>query len=171
MDPTPENPIQSGRSRAEQAAGLVVWWLVCFVAAAVGGLATSQGLGTWYDNLVKPSWTPPNQLFGPVWTLLYGMMATAAWLVWRQGVVTGRRFRALAWFVLQLLLNAGWSWLFFAWRRPDAAVVEIALLWLAILATTLSFAKLSKPAGILMVPYLLWVSFAAVLNAAIAVQN
>ena len=137
--------------------GLVVWLAVCFGAAAIG----SQFMpGPWYEALAKPSWNPPNWIFGPVWTVLYGMMAVAAWLVWRRHGFAG----ALALFVLQLGLNVVWSWLFFGLESPGLAVVDIAALWLAILATILAFRKLSPPAAALLVPYLMWVSFAAALN-------
>ena len=111
-------------------------------------------------NLAKPSWTPPNWLFGPVWSCLYLGMAVAAWLVWRQG----SGFLPMALFATQLLLNAAWSWLFFALHIPGVAFVEIVLLWAAIAATTIVFWRRSILAGLLFVPYWAWVSYASVLN-------
>lgn len=119
--------------------------------------------GAWYAELNKPSWNPPGWLFGPVWTVLYSMMAVAAWLVWQFG---GFRLqgRALKWYLAQLLLNALWSPLFFGLHSPGLALGEILLLWVAIAITMRKFWRVSKWAGWLMVPYLGWVSFATVLN-------
>jgi tryptophan-rich sensory protein len=109
-------------------------------------------------------------VFGPAWTTLYVMMAVAAWMVWRQGGWAGSK-AALALFAVQLILNAGWSLLFFGLHSPGAAAVELAMLWLAILATTLAFWKQSHPAAVLMVPYLAWTTFAGALNVAIWRMN
>lgn len=122
---------------------------------------TANSVQTWYPTLNKPSWNPPNWLFAPVWTALYIMMAVSVWLVWREGQFTGV---PAALFALQLLLNVAWSWLFFARHRPDLAFGEIVLLWLAILATSLSFRPVSSTAFALLIPYLLWVTFASYLN-------
>jgi tryptophan-rich sensory protein len=139
---------------------LAGWLLLCFAAAAMGGLFPP---GDWYASLIKPEWNPPNWVFGPVWTALYVMMAVAAWLVWRRGGWTRQR-RPLALFLIQLTLNAAWTPLFFGWQRPGFAFAEILLLWLAIAATLLAFRPVSRTATFLLVPYLAWVSFAAVLN-------
>ncbi len=141
----------------------------CFAAAAVGSVATSSSVGGWYRTLVKPPWTPPDWVFGPVWTLLYAAMGVAAWLVWRS--TTAVRGRALALFGVQLALNAAWSWWFFGLRRIDWALVEILALWVAIALTIAAFARARPAAAWLMVPYLAWVSFAAVLNAALLRLN
>jgi tryptophan-rich sensory protein len=136
------------------------------VVAAVGGAATASSVGTWYPALAKPAWTPPSWLFGPVWTALYAAMAVAGWAVWRaRGWRQGRG--PLVLFALQLLLNAAWSGLFFGLRAPGLALLGIALLWGAILATLVAFWRVRPLAGALLVPYLAWVSFAAALNAAI----
>jgi len=135
----------------------------CFGAAYLGSVVTLPAISEWYSTLKKPSWTPPTWLFGPVWTALYLMMAVAGWLVWRQAGWS----RALAMFAIQLALNAAWSWLFFGLRRPGIAFAEIALLWSAILGTLVLFWRTSPPATGLLLPYLLWVSYAAVLNLAI----
>ncbi len=146
--------------RWQSVLGLVGWIVLCFAAAAIGGLYPP---GEWYGGLAKPPWNPPNWLFGPVWTVLYAMMGVAAWLVWRRYGFAGAAL-PLAFFIVQLALNAAWTWLFFGLRRPDIAFAEIVVLWLAILVTLISFWRLERPAGILLVPYLAWVSFAALLN-------
>lgn len=144
------------------ALGLLVWLALCFLAAGIGAAASVQA-GTFYAELVRPDWAPPAALFGPVWTLLYAMMALAAWLVWRRRHDRPVRM-ALAFFVLQLVLNALWSWLFFGWRLGALSFLDIVLLWALILATLVLFRRVSPLAGWLLVPYLAWVTFAAVLN-------
>ncbi len=139
---------------------LLGWLVLCFAAAGVGGFFPP---GEWYASLKKPTWNPPGSVFGPVWMALYTMMAVAAWLVWRQGGFAVQR-RPLTIFLLQLALNAAWSPLFFGLRWPGAAGVEIVALWLAIGATLWSFRPVSPVAACLLAPYLVWVSFAAVLN-------
>ena len=125
---------------------------------------------SWYPSLAKPAWTPPDWLFGPVWTLLYLMMGLAAWLVWRQAEA-GRARRPLLLYALQLLLNTCWSLLFFGLRSPGLALLEILLLWLAIAATLWAFARVRGWAAALLAPYLAWVSFAVALNFAIWRMN
>ena len=136
---------------------------VCFAVAGIGGLATTPNIPNWYAGLLKPAWTPPGWIFGPVWSFLYLSMAVAAWLVWRQG----NALVPLALFALQLAFNAAWSWLFFGLHSPGAALVDVVLLWVAIAATIPAFWFRSTVAGLLLVPYLAWVSFAAALNFAI----
>jgi len=136
---------------------------VTFSAAAVGSLANARALETWYPSLAKPAWTPPGWVFGPVWTLLYTAMAIAAWLVWRRHGFRGAR-RAMALYAVQLALNAAWSWLFFGFRMPGAAFAEIVALWAVVGATTISFWRYRRAAGILFIPYLLWVTFAVALS-------
>lgn len=140
---------------------LIASLAICFSAAALGSLATTTNIVNWYAGLAKPSWNPPNWIFGPVWTFLYLSMAVAAWLVWRKD---GLWQWPLALFAIQLALNAAWSWLFFGFHMPGAAIFEVVVLWLAILATTIAFWPKSLAAGILMLPYLGWVGFASVLN-------
>ena len=147
---------------APQAVALGICLAASFAAAGLGSIATVPALGDWYAGLVKPAWNPPNWIFGPVWTTLYAMMAVAAWLVWKRG--GPGRLPALILFGVQLALNVSWSWLFFGLRQPGAALAEILFLWLAIGATAWAFGRLSRPAALLFIPYLLWVSFAAVLN-------
>jgi tryptophan-rich sensory protein len=150
-------------SRGQKILGLLGWLLLCFAAAAVGSLFMP---GEWYAALNKPAWNPPGWIFGPVWTALYAMMAVAAWLIWHRGGLAVQR-RPLGLFLAQLALNALWTPLFFGLRQPGLAFAEILLLWLAILATLLAFRPVSRAAAWLLVPYLAWVSFAAVLNGAL----
>jgi benzodiazapine receptor len=157
-------------SALQQILGLAVLVLVCFAAAGLGGLVTTPRIPTWYADLAKPTWTPPDWIFGPVWTLLYLMMAFSAWLVWRQAGFAGTKL-PLALFAIQLVLNSLWSVLFFGLHSPGAAAVEIILLWAAILVTLLAFWKRSNLAGALLTPYWAWVSFAAVLNVTIWWMN
>jgi len=150
-------------SHLRQVTGLAVSILICFAAAGVGSLLTRPAIGNWYSLLRKPAWTPPNWIFGPVWSALYLAMAVAAWLVWRKVGLSGAKL-ALALFGVQLLFNVGWSAVFFGLRMPGPAFAEIVILWLLILATTAAFWPVSRAAATLMVPYLLWVMFAAALN-------
>jgi len=145
-------------------AGLIIFVAVCFAVAGLGSLSTNPSIDNWYAALTKPSWNPPNWVFGPVWTILYLMMAIAAWLVWRRKGSVAAAAVPLALFAVQLLLNALWSYLFFGLHRPDLAFAEIVLLWAAILATMLAFRRAVPLAGWLLLPYLLWVTFAAFLN-------
>jgi tryptophan-rich sensory protein len=142
---------------------LAILIVVCFAVAGLGGLATTPNIPNWYAGLAKPSWTPPGWLFGPVWSALYLSMAVAAWLVWRKGNAA----LPMTLFSVQLAFNAAWSWLFFGMHNPGAAFIDIGLLWAAIVATLIVFWRRSLAAGLLFVPYLAWVSFAAVLNFAI----
>lgn len=152
------------------AIGLVVFLAICLLIAQLGSMLTRPSIGTWYANIAKPDWTPPNWLFAPVWTTLYVMMAVAAWLVWRDHGLQAASL-AMTLFAVQLALNLGWSALFFYLHQPGAAFAEIVLLWLLILLTILAFSKLSLTAAWLMAPYLLWVAFAAALNFAIWRMN
>jgi benzodiazapine receptor len=140
--------------------------LLSFAAGALGGRATYPAIPGWYQGLEKPSWTPPDWLFGPAWTTLYILMGVAAWLVWRHGGWRSQK-RPLTLFVVQVVLNALWSIVFFGMRNPGLGMAEIVVLWLAILATLIAFWRVSRVAGGLMVPYLGWVTFAAALNFAI----
>ncbi|AGG87382.1 tryptophan-rich sensory protein [Rhodanobacter denitrificans] len=149
-------------SGMKQIIGLIGWLLLSFSAAAIGSIASIQA-AAFYRQLAQPTWAPPSAVFGPVWSLLYALMGIAAWLVWREG--GGRRQRGvLALFVLQLAINALWSWLFFGWHRGALAFADIVLLWLLIGATAIGFWRVRPLAGALLLPYLGWVSFAAALN-------
>lgn len=149
-------------TRQKQIAGLAGWIIVSFIAAAVGGAASIQA-GPFYAQLARPDWAPPAAIFGPVWTALYALMGVAAWLVWRVGGFRAAK-SALTLFLVQLALNALWSWLFFGWHQGAIAFADILLLWALIVATIVSFWRARPLAGALLVPYLLWVSFACALN-------
>lgn len=142
--------------------GLVAWLAVSFAAAAIGG-AASMRAGPFYADLVRPAWAPPANLFGPVWTILYALMGIAAWLVWSVGGFRAAR-AALSLYLVQLVLNALWSWLFFAWRLGAGSFADIVLLWVLIVATLIAFWRIRPLAGALLIPYLLWVSYASALN-------
>ena len=148
--------------------GLIGWLLLTMAAAGIGTLA-SVNADTLYGQLQQPAWAPPAWIFGPVWTLLYLMMAIAAWLVWRGGLHANRS--ALTLYGVQLVLNCLWSWLFFGWRQGAWAFVDIVILWILILATLVSFWRIRPLAGALLVPYLVWVSFATALNFAVWQMN
>jgi translocator protein len=149
-------------STSSQAIGLVFWLLLAFGAAAVGALASASA-SEFYRDLARPSWAPPGWLFGPVWSVLYALMGTAAWLVWRVRGFGGAR-NALLVFVVQLAANALWTWLFFAWRQGGLAFAEILLLLALIFATIVLFWRVNRLAAVLLFPYLLWVSFASALT-------
>ena len=140
--------------------GAVGWLVLTFAAAALGARFLPD---EWYRRLNKPAWNPPNSIFAPVWTILYLLMAAAAWLVWRRYGLGGALV-PLTLFVAQLLLNAAWTWIFFGRHRIRGALIDIVVLWVTILATLISFWTLEPLAGILLLPYLAWVSFAAMLN-------
>jgi len=140
--------------------GLALW---LGLALAAGWIGSRFMPGEWYASLAKPAWNPPNAVFAPVWTVLYLFMGVAAWLVWRKAGFSGATV-PLALFLLQLVLNSLWSYLFFGLQQPMLAFFEIVVLWIAILATTLGFWKVTPAAGVLLVPYLCWVAFAAALN-------
>ena len=164
MIPEQESTNDTGfPTRRIDAAGLVVAIVVCFAAAAVGGWATTSSVDGWYAELNKPTWNPPNWIFGPVWTVLYLMMAIAVWLVWNRSGFRKSKI-ALGWFVFQLLLNVVWSVFFFGMHQPGFAFVEIIGLWLAIVMTMVVFFSHSRVSVLLLLPYLLWVTFAAFLN-------
>ncbi len=150
-------------SATRSAFALAGWLGLCFAVAALGGLFLP---GEWYARLRKPAWNPPNWVFAPVWSTLYAVMAVAAWLVWRRGGWARHR-RPLLLFLLQLLFNALWSPLFFGLHLAGLAFVDLLLLWLALLLTVLDFWRVRRPAGMLLLPYLAWVSFAGALNFAL----
>jgi len=150
------------RTPLRQSLGLLSWLVVCFIAAAIGG-AASINAGAFYTELVQPPWAPPGSWFGPVWSVLYLLMGISAWLVWRRGGFAQQRV-PLALFLVQLAFNALWTWLFFGWQQGALAFIEILLLWCLILATLIAFWRVRALAAVLLVPYLLWVSFAAALN-------
>lgn len=142
-------------------ARLIVWGGITFAAAAIGALASAAAPG-FYASLAKPSWAPPASLFGPVWTALYAMMAVAAWRVSHAGGPHAPR--ALGLYVIQLVANAAWSWLFFRLHSGPAAMADIVLLVALIVATIVAFARVSRLAAFLLAPYLAWVLFASALT-------
>ncbi len=154
---------RSQEVRSRGIGGLVASLAACFLVAGLGSYWTTLGLGPWYDGLVKPSWTPPNSVFAPVWTTLYILMGFASWLVWRVRDLPGARV-ALGLYCWQLVLNLIWPGIFFAWHRLGWGFAEIALLWLSIAATVVAFARVRQVSAVLLVPYLAWVSYASALN-------
>jgi len=149
--------------------GLVAWLVISFLAAGIGSMA-SINAEAFYTQLVLPRWAPPSAVFGPVWTVLYTLMGIAAWLAWRVGGFGAAR-TALTLFLLQLAVNALWSWLFFGWHLGTLSFAFILLLWVLIAATIITLWRVRPLAGVLLVPYLLWVSFASALNYAIRQLN
>lgn len=152
------------RTTGNKIAGLIGWLLICYATSFIGAIV-SPGIASpeWYQALAKPSWTPPGWIFGPVWTTLYTLMGLAAWWIWKDfgwmEAAAGLRL-----FIIQLVFNAAWSWIFFRWHLLGWAAIEIIVLWALILATLRSFWRHNRWAGALLIPYLLWVSFAAALT-------
>jgi tryptophan-rich sensory protein len=145
--------------------GLIVFLIICFAVAWAGSVFTAPSVPHWYAGLKKPSWTPPGSVFAPVWSFLYLTMAVAAWLVWRRaGFDLLGGLIPLALFALQLAFNFTWSLIFFGLHMPGLAFVDIVLLWLAILATIIAFWRITPAAGVLLLPYIAWVTYAATLN-------
>jgi benzodiazapine receptor len=145
-----------------QALGLAGWLAASFITGGIGAFASARA-AAFYGQLDQPSWAPPAWLFGPVWSVLYVLMGISAWLVWRRHGWRGAS-TALKLFLAQLGANALWTWLFFAWRQGALSLAEIVLLWLLIAATMITFWRLHRVAALLLVPYLVWVTFAAALT-------
>ena len=143
--------------------GLACFIAACFLAALTGAWFRP---GAWYERLRKPSWRPPNRLFAPVWTVLYLMIAVSGWLVWRKVGFAGATL-PLTVYALQLMLNAAWTPLFFGLHRPDLGFVDIVLVWLSIVAMIVLFMPIHVAAALLLLPYLVWVTFATALNFAV----
>ena len=150
---------------------LVICILACFAAAGFGGIFTSKAIPDWYRGLKKPRYTPPNWVFGPVWTVLYILMAVSVFLVWQEGLSAPGVLTAFILFWIQLAANALWSYVFFARRLIAGGIINIAILWLLILATMITSFPVSLVAGILLVPYIIWVSIATYLNVGIWLLN
>ena len=150
---------------------LIISLLICQCAGIVGAFFTTQSIPGWYMYIKKPPFNPPDWIFGPVWTLLYILMGIAAYLVWRKGYNKSGVRAALGIFLIQLGLNSLWSIVFFGCRSIIGGMVVIVLLWLAILRTMQAFFAVSKPACYILIPYILWVSFALVLNLALLILN
>jgi tryptophan-rich sensory protein len=150
---------------------LVIAIAICEFAGIIGSVFTMPSIPTWYAGLVRPALNPPAWVFGPVWTILFVLMGNSAFLIWRKGLTRKDAKIAISIFIVQLLLNVLWSIIFFGLHNPAGAFIDIILLWLAILTTIIAFSKISKAAAWLLVPYILWVSFAAYLNFAIWILN
>ncbi len=145
---------------------------VCFGASGIGAIfMTNESISNWYGELQKPNITPPDWVFGPVWTILYLLMGISVFIVWNKGLDYPKVKQALVLFLIQLFLNAAWTPLFFGFRLILPAFIEIMLLWLAILATLLAFKRISARASMLMLPYLIWVGYAVILNGTICYLN
>ncbi|MGE0605871.1 MAG: TspO/MBR family protein [Pirellulales bacterium] len=146
--------------------GLVVLIVICLGAGGLGAVATTPEIDGWYKTIEKPTWNPPNWLFSPVWTCLFVLMGISAWHVWKPAGCKDAAI-PLTLFAVQLALNIAWSWIFFGAHQIGWALVEIVVLWFAILATIIAFFRRSKLAGWLLVPYLGWTTFASILNFAL----
>lgn len=144
---------------------------VCLIAGGIGSIFTFKSINTWYATLNKPFFNPPNWIFGPVWTTLYIIMGIALFLVIKDGFKNKDVKKASILFGVQLILNILWSLVFFTLQEPGWAFLVIILLWISILATIISFYKISKLSGVLLIPYILWVSFASLLNFYIWILN
>jgi benzodiazapine receptor len=144
--------------------------VVCEAVGAIGTIFTAPAIGTWYTQLARPEFAPPNWIFGPVWTTLFALMGIALFIIWKVPVRKERRI-ALWLFSMQLALNVLWSALFFGLHSPVIALIEIGVLWISIFLTILAFARISRTAAWLLVPYILWVSFAAYLNYSFWILN
>ncbi|VVB53449.1 TspO/MBR family protein [uncultured archaeon] len=143
---------------------LIVSITICLFAGFLGSFFTIPAIPTWYATLTKPSFAPPNWLFFPVWTTLFVMMGISLYLVWRRGLEGQQVKNALVIFAVQLILNVLWSAAFFGLRSPLSGLIEISILWISIAFTIMIFMKISRIAGLLLIPYIIWVSFAAILN-------
>jgi len=150
---------------------IIICVAICLIIGFTSGFATASSITGWYQTINKPSFNPPNWIFGPMWTLLYILMGVAAALVWYEGLDRKVVKTALTIFGIQILLNGLWSVLFFGLQNPAIALIEIIVLWVLILICIIKFIKIKNVAGYLMIPYLLWVSFATILNASIWYLN
>lgn len=143
---------------------LVICIIICQSVGIISGLLTTTENNAWYTTIVKPDWNPPGYLFGPVWTILYLLMAISLWIIWKSNAAENQKTQACVFFAAQLFLNFWWSILFFKFHSPIAAFVEIIVMIVLILFTIFKFSKISKTAAWLLVPYISWVCFAAILN-------
>jgi benzodiazapine receptor len=150
---------------------LVISLLASFAAGGIGSLFTFKSIPTWYAHLKKPRYTPPNRVFGPVWTVLYILMGMSVFLVWQSGITTSDAIIAFTLFWIQLAFNAFWSVIFFGMKSKGGGVAVIILLWLLILATIITSFRVSTLAGALLIPYIIWVSIATYLNIGVWLLN
>jgi len=159
------------KSKTGDVLRFIVSIVVCQLAGAVGSIFTAPAISTWYTTLRKPVFTPPNWVFAPVWIALFALMGVAAFLVWHKGLRSSQPRRALMVFAVQLTLNVFWSLAFFGLKSPLVGLILIITLWLAILVTIVYFLKVSRTAGLLLIPYIIWVSIATALNTSIVIMN
>ncbi len=152
------------KSKLPETLKLVTSLTICLFAGFIGSIFTAPSISTWYATLIKPSFNPPDWIFAPVWTTLFVLMGISLYLVWNKGLQDKKVKTHLLIFGLQLALNVLWSFLFFGLHSPFYAFLEIIILWAAIVLTILNFSKVSRTAGLLLIPYICWVSFAAILN-------
>lgn len=157
------------RPLLKQIFGLAGWLLFSFSAAVVGGIASADA-GAFYAELLRPRWAPPGWVFAPVWSVLYATIGVSGWLVWRERGLRGAPV-AFCLFTAQLAANALWTWLFFAWRQGGPALADIIVLWFLILGTIIAFRRIRPAAGLILIPYLAWVSYAGLLNLALWMLN
>lgn len=150
---------------------LILSIVICQLAGFIGAIFTMDSIPTWYAALNKPSFNPPNNVFGPVWTILYVMMGISMFLIWKEGLKNKDVKNAFIFFIIQLILNASWSVVFFGGHSVLGGLIVIVLLWLAVLYCIISFRKISRVASILLIPYLLWITFATLLNYYILILN
>ena len=152
---------------------IFIFIIACEIVGAIGSIFTIPNIPLWYASLTKPFFSPPNWVFGPVWTLLFLLMGIALYIIWviKEKKLLEKRFYAISWFKIQFAFNVLWSYLFFGLRNPFLGFIGIIFLWLSIVITIIYFYKINKTAAYLMVPYLLWVSFASLLNFSIMILN
>jgi benzodiazapine receptor len=157
--------------KTRSAVKLVLFIVLCEIAGVIGSLFTTPSIPTWYAGLRKPDLAPPNWVFAPVWTTLYALMGISLFIVWNKTQSRGFGRVGISTFILQLALNVLWSYLFFGLQSPFLGIIEITILWFAIAATSVLFSKISRTAGLMLLPYLAWVSFAGYLNYMIFTMN
>jgi tryptophan-rich sensory protein len=150
---------------------IVLFVLAAEILGGLGSLVTSPAVGGWYKELVKPSFNPPNWLFGPAWTILFALMGVSFYLVYEKGLKNKKVKEAITVFIIQFIFNIAWSFIFFGAKLPRLALLEIIIMWFLILLTMIKFYRISKTAALLLLPYLLWVTFATLLNYSIVVLN
>jgi len=163
--------VTMGKARGNKSIKFLVSIAVCQLAGFIGSRFTTPAIPTWYATLEKPLFTPPSWVFAPVWITLFLLMGVSLFFVWREGVQSRQAKTALILFAVQWVLNVLWSFLFFGLKSPVAGFLEIGFLWIAILLTILAFYRISRIAGFLLVPYMVWVGFAFVLNAFFMILN
>ncbi len=161
----------AGPGKSHSYGKLIAAVLLCLIVGSMGSLVTMTGSGSWYASLEKPAFTPPNWVFGPVWTMLFILMGIALYLIWQSGTERREVQIALAVFAIQFALNILWSFLFFGMESPILGLVDIVLLWIMIAVTIVLFYQIRKIAAYLLIPYLVWVSIATALNYSIYILN